>query len=323
MTDAPRLKEPTLDDIYRAKTVIEGHVLRTPLRHYPVLSELLDADVWVKHENFQLLGAFKVRGGINLVSQTTEDERNQGFITASSGNHGQSVAYAARAFGAACTVVLPEGANPAKAEAISALGAEVIFHGDVFERSRERAEELAEKDGMRFVHAANEPALVAGVGTYAVEVHEDLADIDFVIVPVGAGSGASGSCIVADAVSPSTRVIGVQAANAPAAFHAWQTGRIETYPMSTIAEGLATESAYTFPIGILRKRLKEFVLVDDSEISSAIERYVHATRTLVEHAGAAPLAAAINMRDRLHRKRVVLVASGGNITTDQLKAVLA
>ena len=323
MPDAPGLKEPTLDDILQARTAIENHVLRTPLRHYPVLSELLDADVWVKHENFQLLGAFKVRGGINLVSQTTLDERDRGFVTASSGNHGQSVAYAARAFGAACTVVLPEGANPAKAAAISALGAEVIFHGDVFERSRERAEEISRETGMRCVHAANEPALVAGVATYSLEIHEDLSDIDFIIVPVGAGTGASGACIVTDTMSPSTRVIGAQAALAPAAFYAWQTGRFETYPMTTIAEGLATESAYGFPIGILRNRLQEFVLVGDSEIMQAIERYVEGTRTLVEHAGAAPLAAAINMKERLQGKRVVLIASVGNITTDQLNAALA
>ncbi|MCZ6538953.1 MAG: pyridoxal-phosphate dependent enzyme [Chloroflexi bacterium] len=322
MKDAPGLTEPTLDEIRRARIAIGGHVLRTPLRQYPVRSELLDADVWVKHENFQLLGSFKVRGGINLVSQTTEDERNRGFVTASSGNHGQSIAYAARAFGAACSVVLPEGANPAKAGAIAALGAKVIFHGDVFDESYRHAAELAEKDGMRMVRVTD-PALVAGVATYSVEVHEDLADIDFMFVPVGAGSGACGACIVADSVSPSTRVIAVQAARAPAAFHAWQTGRFETYPMSTIAEGLATEDAYDFTIGILRERLKEFVLVDDSDINSAIKHYVHATRTLVEHAGAAPLAAAINMKDRIQGKRVVLVASGGNITTEQLKAALS
>jgi threonine dehydratase len=322
MTDAPELAEPTIDDIYRARAAIQGHILRTPLRHYPVLSELLGADVWVKHENFQLLGAFKVRGGINLVSRSTQDELDRGFVTASSGNHGQSVAYAARTFGAACTVVLPEGANSAKAGAIAALGAKVIFHGDVFERSRELAEELAEKDDMRFVHAANEPALVAGVATYSVEVHEELADIDFLFVPIGAGSGASGACIVTDSASPSTQVIGTQAAKAPAAFHAWQTGRFETYPMTTIAEGLATESAYAFPIRILRKRLREFVLVDDSDIISAINHYVSATGTLVEHAGAASLAGAINMKDRIKGKRVVLIASGGNITTDQLRSAL-
>ncbi|MCZ6539109.1 MAG: pyridoxal-phosphate dependent enzyme, partial [Chloroflexi bacterium] len=137
-----------------------------------------------------------------------------------------------------------------------------------------------------------------------------------------AGSGASGACIVTDSASPSTQVRGTQAAKAPAAFHAWQTGRFETYPMTTIAEGLATESAYAFPIGILRKRLREFVLVDESDIISAIKHYVSATRTLVEHAGAASLAGAINMKDRIKSKRVVLIASGGNITTDQLRSAL-
>jgi threonine dehydratase len=323
MTEMSNLIEPTFEDIHDAREAIGDHVLRTPLRYYPVLSELLDADVWVKHENFQLLGAFKVRGGINLVSQTSQAERDRGFVTASSGNHGQSIAYAARAFGADCTVVLPEGANSAKAASISALGANVIFRGEVFERSREHAEELSERDGLRFVHAANEPALVAGVGTYSVEIHEDLKDIDVIFAPIGAGSGASGVCIVSNAVSQDTHVVGVQSAQAPAAYHAWNSGKFEIYPMTTVAEGLATESAYSLPISILRKRLKEFVLVEDSDISEAIKLYVHATRTLVEHAGAAALAAAVNMKDQIKGKRVVLIASGGNITTDQLKAVLA
>jgi threonine dehydratase len=322
MTEISNLTEPTIDDIQIARTAIESHVTHTPLRHYPVLSELLDADVWVKHENFQLLGAFKIRGGINLVSQTSQSERDQGFVTASSGNHGQSIAYAARSVGASCTVVLPEGANTAKVAAIASLGAKVIFHGNVFDRSREHAEQIAEKTGMRFVHSANEPALIAGVATYTVEVHEDLKDIDVLIVPIGAGSGASGACIATDALSPSTHVVGVQAANAPAAYHAWKSGEFGIYPMSTIAEGLATEGAYTLPIGILRNRLKEFALVEDSDIAMAIKQYVHATRTLVEHAGAASLAAAINIKERLRGKRVVLIASGGNITIDQLKSVL-
>jgi threonine dehydratase len=322
MTDSSIPIEPTIEDIQRARSAIESHVLHTPIRHYPVLSELLDADVWVKHENFQLLGAFKVRGGINLVSQTSQEERERGFITASSGNHGQSIAYAARAFGASCTVVLPEGANSVKTGSIAALGAKVIFHGDVFDQSRERAEELAESEGMRFIHSANEPELIAGVGTYSVEVHEDLSDIDVLIVPIGAGSGASGAAIAFDALSPSTRVIGVQSAHAPAAYHAWKSGKFEIYPMSTVAEGLATEGAYTLPIRILRKRMKEFVLVDDSALDEAIAQYVHATRTLVEHAGAASLAAAVGMKDQLKGKRVVLIASGGNITTDQLRGVL-
>jgi threonine dehydratase len=322
MTDSSRPVAPTIEDVQRARTAIESHVLHTPLRRYPVLSELLDADVWVKHENFQILGAFKVRGGVNLVSQTSQEERDRGFVTASSGNHGQSIAYAARAFGASCTVVLPEGANSAKVGSIEALGAKIIFHGNVFDRSRERAEELGESEGMRFIHSANDPELIAGVATYSAEVHEDLNDIDVLLVPIGAGSGACGAAIVFDALSPSTRVIGVQSAQAPAAYHAWKSGEFETYPMSTNAEGLATESAYTLPMEILRKHMKEFVLVDDSAIEEAIVHYVHGTRTLVEHAGAASLAAAIDMKDQLKGKRVVLIASGGNITTDQLRNAL-
>ena len=151
------LTAPTIQDIREAKLTAGKHILRTPLRRYPILSELLDADVWVKHENFQLLGSFKVRGGINLVSQTSQKDRAKGFVTASSGNHGQSIAYASNAFNAPCTVVLPEGANPVKAESITAMGAKLIFHGDVVERSRERAEELANSEGMRFVCPANAP----------------------------------------------------------------------------------------------------------------------------------------------------------------------
>ena len=317
-----KLTEPNVNDIKKSHNAISKHVLRTPVRHYPVLSELLDADVWVKHENFQLLGAFKVRGGINLVSKTSSEDRSRGFVTASSGNHGQSIAYASRTFGAECTVVLPEGPNPIKAQNIAFLGANLIFHGDVFERSREYAEELAEKDGSRFVCAANTPELIEGVGTYTLEIYEDLNDIDVIIVPIAAGSGAAGACIVTDSVSPSTKVIGVQAANAPAAYHAWESGIIRTYPMTTVAEGLATESAYELTMGILRTRLKQFELVEDSHILQAIKLYIHATRTLVEHAGASTLAAALNIKEQLRGKRVVFVASGGNVTVDQLKSVL-
>ena len=180
----PTLTAPTIDDIREARMTAGKHILRTPLRRYPILSELLDADVWVKHENFQLLGSFKVRGGINLVSQTSHTDRARGFVTASSGNHGQSIAYASRAFDAPCTIVLPEDANPVKAGSITAMGAKLVFHGDVVERSRERAEELAKNEGMRFVCVANEPALIAGVGAgfYAASKFTGL----FLVVAIGA-----------------------------------------------------------------------------------------------------------------------------------------
>jgi threonine dehydratase len=313
---------PTFADILDARRLIAPYITRTPLRRYPALCELIGADVWVKHENYQVLGAFKVRGGLNLIGRTGSVERRQGFITASTGNHGQSIAYAASTFGAACTVVVPNGANPVKVRAIEALGATVVHHGEVFERAREHAERLSAETGARYVHPANEPLLIAGVATYSLEIHEDLSGVDYLIVPLGAGSGASGACIVSDAVSPGTRVIAVQSEGAPAGYQSWKQGVIVTTPMATMAEGLATAQGYELPQSILRDRLDDFVLVSDDRIREAICRYVECARTLVEAAGAASLAAAMDMKDKLRGRRVVLVASGGNITTQQLRSAL-
>ena len=319
------LQEPTIKDVLEARRRVASKVHRTPLRRYPALCELLNADVWVKHENMQLLGAFKVRGGINLVSHTSPEERSRGFVTASTGNHGQSIAFAANSSGAQCTVVVPEGANPTKMQAMRQLGATVIEHGPTFDEAREYSERLASEEGMRYVHPANEPLLVAGVGTYALEIHEDLADIDAILVPIGAGSGACGTSIVTDAVSPETEVIGVQSEAAPSVQLSWAKGEGSTVsaPMATEAEGIATGAAYDFPVGILRRRLSDFALVSEDAIRSAIVTMFDATRTIVEHAGATPLAAALAMKPRLEGKRVVLVASGGNLSPAQLRDIFA
>ncbi len=319
------LPEPTITDVYDARRKIAAHVHRTPLRRYPILSEMLDADVWVKHENMQLLGAFKVRGGINLVSRTTPEERALGFVTASSGNHGQSIAYAAQQFGAKCTVFVPEGANPVKVASMRSMGATVVEHGPIFDDARARSEVVAREEGMRYVHAANEPMLVAGVATYSLEIHEDLDDIDYIIVPVGAGSGACGASIVSKYLSPKTKIIGVQSEAAPSVYLSWKKmeGPTVDAKMETIAEGIATGSSYDYPVGMLRKYLNDFILVSEADISQAIIDMIAATRTLVEHASATPLAASKKIRNRIKGKRIVLIASGANITTDQLKTVIA
>ncbi len=314
---------PTFADILDARRTIAPYVYRTPLRQYESLSELVGADVWVKHENFQLLGSFKVRGGVNLVSRLSEEAIARGVITASTGNHGQSIAFAARAFGAAATVVVPEGANPGKVRAMGHLGARVVFHGEVFEDGREYAERLAAEEGYRFVHPADEPLLIAGVGTYSAEIFEDLGDVDVILVPLGAGSGASGACIAAAAISPSTEVIAVQAEAAPAAYVSWKAGELVDAEMSTAAEGLATRSAYELPQRILREMLTDFVLAGEDEIREAVRLYLEHTHTLVEGAGAVPLAAALKMKDRLKGRRVVLVASGANLSAEHLRQALA
>ncbi len=316
------LNEPTINDVFAARRVISPHIVRTPLRRYPGLSELLDADVWVKHENMQIMGSFKPRGGLNLIGGSSSADRAAGFVAASSGNHGQSIAIAAKTFGSKATVVVPENGNPVKIAAMEGIGAEVIKHGAYYDICAEYAMKLAEDTGRRYVHAINEPVLYAGVGTYTLEIHEDLDDIDHIIVPVGGGSGACSTCIVNDALSPETQVIGVQAANARALHDAWQSGSLEDRPMETRAEGLATGSAQRFPVDILRKRLTRFELVSDEAMEEAIVLFLRHTRSLVEHAGASTLAAALKIKNELRGKRVVLIASGANVTVEQLSGIL-
>ena len=317
------LKEPVFQDVLDARRVIQPHIYRTPLRRYPALSDLIGAEVWVKHENFQVAGSFKVRGGLNLVARTTEAERARGFISASTGNHGQSVAFAAGVYGSKATIVVPEGANPIKVSAMRALGARVLHHGPVFDSAREHAEQMAIEDELRYVHPANEPLLIAGVATYTLEVHEDIGEIDYMIVPLGAGSGVSGACIVSDAVSPSTKVIAAQSAGAPSGYLSWKRGDLVNAQMETEAEGLATSSSYELPQSILRKSLHDFILVSDQRIKEAAGRFVEGTRSLIEYAGAASLGAAMEMKETLKGKRVVIVASGANASMQQLADSLA
>jgi threonine dehydratase len=314
---------PTLADVFEARRRISGHLCPTPLYRYTSLDELVGAEVFVKHENHQPIGAFKVRGGVNLISQLGSEERRRGVIAASTGNHGQSIAYAARLFGVRATICVPEDANPVKVASIRGLGAELVFHGRDFDNARERAEELAREHGYRYVHSGNEPLLIAGVGTGALEIIEEQPQIEVIVVPIGGGSGAAGACIVAQAINPAVRVIGVQSDAAPAAFRSWRARSLVEDRTRTFAEGLATRTAFELPQRILWRLLDDFVLVSDDEIRAAQAVLIDATRNLIEAAGAAPLAAALRLRTELASKRVALIASGGNATRAQLLEVLS
>jgi threonine dehydratase len=316
------MHEPELADVLAARTRIAPHLSRTAFRPYPALAEAVGADVWVKHENHNPTAAFKVRGGINLVSQLTPEEGSSGLVTASTGNHGQSIAYAARLHGVRATICVPEGANPLKVAAIRGLGAEIVAHGPDFDAAREHCERLAARDGLRYVHSGNEPDLIAGVATATLEMLEDVPDIDVIVVPIGGGSGAAGACIAAKAIRPGIEVIGVQSAAAPAAHSSWKARGLVTGEMATFAEGLATRTAFELPQRILWRLLDDFVLVSDDDLRAATARMIAATSTLVEPAGAAALAGALALRDRLAGRRVALVASGGNISLGQLRALL-
>lgn len=317
-----RARTPSFVDVLEARRRIRPYLDPTPLRHYPGLSALTGCETWVKHESFLPTGAFKVRGGINLVAQLGEQERRRGVIAASTGNHGQSIAYAARLFGVRAIVCAPLRANRIKVAAMQELGAHVILYGASYDEAREHCEELAAHEGYRYVHSGNEPQLIAGVATSTVEAFETRPDLDVVVVPVGGGSGAAGACIAASALNPAVEVIGVQSAQAPAAYRSWSVGRLTTAENATIAEGLATGTAFELPQRILRQMLADFVLVDDAEIRRAVAAMVERTRTLVEPAAAAPLAAAIKLRDRFRGRRVALVSSGGNVSPEQLLEIL-
>ncbi|MBI5878805.1 MAG: threonine/serine dehydratase [Chloroflexi bacterium] len=316
------LEMPTLQDVLTARLRIRPHLRATPLFRYAALDQLAGMQVYVKHENHQPVGAFKVRGGINLVSQLSDDEKRRGVVSASTGNHGQSVAYAARLFGTRAVIGVPHGANPLKVEAMQSLGAEVLFLGQDFDEARVAAETVAEERNMRFIHSANEPRLIAGVGTHTLEVLEEQPDIEVVIVPVGGGSGASGACIVAKAINPRIQVIGVQAASAPAAYLSWKENRLAEAPSSTFAEGLATRVGFTLTQAILRKHLDDFVLVSDDELRQSMRIMLEKTRNLVEGAGASPLAAALKLKDRLAGKKVALIVSGGNSSMEHLRQAM-
>ncbi len=316
---------PNFDDILAARDFIARYLPKTPLVRVEKLSQLLDCDYYAKLENLQPVGAFKVRGGVNLVGSATDAEKKAGLISASTGNHGQSIAYAGRIFEAKVVIYAPEqNVNESKMQAIRNLGAEVRLFGRDFDETRLEAERVAAADGYRFLHSANEEKLIAGVGTMGLEIFEELPDVDVIICPAGGGSCASGNCLVAKQVSPSTRIIAVQSEAAPVMWHAWKNHRLDPYPtMTTEHEGLATRVPFEMPNKILWELLSDFVLVSDDEINDAIRLLARDLKQVAEGAGAASLAGAIKLKDQLRGKKVVGILSGGNLPLERFARLVA
>jgi threonine dehydratase len=311
---------PNLADVFRARAAIAPYLRPTPILESAALDDALGCRAVLKCENLNPTGAFKVRGGLNLLASMTPEERARGLVTASTGNHGLSIAFAAQRFGAPATVYVPEGSNTIKLAAIRALGAQLVVHGRDFEASRQAAER---HPTLRYIHSANEPLLVAGVGTCALELLEAAPDIEVLIVPIGGGSGVLGAGVVARAVNPALRVIGVQAIGAPAVYRAWREGRVvETDSVQTFAEGLATRRAFELPVSLMPRLVDDIMLVSDDELEAAIMLILQATRQVAEGAGAAAVAAAMARRDDLAGKRVGLILSGGNLPLDVLRSIV-
>jgi threonine dehydratase len=316
---------PTLEDVRAAARAIAPQLsLPTPLVYSPALSEQLDAHVSLKLEFATPTGAFKVRGGVHLIAALSPEQRRAGVATASTGNHGQSIAYGAHLYDVPAVVFMPEGANPDKVAATRRLGADVRFAGQRFDDARRACEEFAAERGLRYIHSADEPQLIAGVATAALEVLEaQQPQTELAIVPVGGGSGVSGWLTVRDGLRHSALVWGVQSAASPAAHDAWRAGSLLERANRTVAEGLATGSAFSLPQRIMRESLDDFVLVPDEALDAAVVLLLEHQHLLVEQAGAAALAAAIARSDAVRGRRVVLVLSGANITRGALARLLA
>lgn len=313
----------TFTDVLAAREIVRRRLPPTPMWSYPALDAAAGATVFVKHENVQPVGAFKVRGGLTLLAGMSETERARGTVTYSTGNHAQSLAYASSLYGAPCTVVMPAGANPAKAAAVRGWGGEVILAGDDLEGAQRCAEERAAHTGARLVSPGDTPELLAGVGTLYLEIFEAQPELTAIVVPVGSGTGASAAAVVAAELAPGCRVIGVQSAASPAAHDSWRSGDLERRPNRTRVDGLATGRGYALPQQILRAHLADFLLVSDERISTAQRLLATAAHTLAEGAGAAALAAVLDRPELFAGQRIAVVCTGGNATAAELTALTA
>lgn len=307
-------------DILKAWPIVHRWLPRTSLFRYSLLSARLGFDAYVKHENHLPIGAFKVRGGVNLFANLTDRERSRGVVTATRGNHGLSLAWAACTFGSRAVIYVPKGNNREKNAIMESLGGEVVVHGRDFDEAREEAEAHSRNELLRYAHPANEPLLIAGVGTYAMEVAEDLPDADAIIVPIGGGSLISGTVIALRTLQPSIEIIGVQAEGACALAKSLESGRLESIEVAdTFADGLATRMAFELPFEIVKDQLDRIVLVSEDEMREAVRTTLEVTHNVAEGAAAAAYAAAYKVRASLARKKVVIVHSGHNIDRDTLR----
>jgi threonine dehydratase len=316
------IRFPTLQGVYEARRVIVDYLKPTPLYYSRRLSKMLGCELYLKLENLQPTRAFKVRGGINYMSRVKREAAGKVVMTASTGNHAQSIAYAGSVFGVEVKIVMPNGVPELKIEAVKELGAQVVFHGNHYDEARTYAEELASHENYVYLHGSNEPLLHEGVGTMHLEVFEEKPDIDVVINPIGGGSGASAACTVYKTLNPRIKVIGVQAEGAPAFYRSWKEGTITTTPVTTLAEGLATATAYELPLKVLRGQLDDIILVSDEEMRRAVKTIFLATGQVAELSGAASTAAAFKLKDQLTHRKVAVLVSGGNIAHNQLASIL-
>jgi threonine dehydratase len=315
------LQPPTIDDIRAAEKRIEGAVVRTPMLVSKTLSQIIGAEVWLKFENLQFTAAYKERGALNKLLQLSPEERERGVIAASAGNHAQAVAYHAKRLGIPATIVMPANTPTVKVTQTAGHGAEVVLHGDMFDDAFAHARELALERGFVFVHPFDDPQIIAGAGTVALEMLEEAPDLDIIVVPIGGGGLMSGVSIAGRALKPDIELIGVEAELYPSMKCAIQGCHL---PLGgdTLAEGIAVKQPGELTSRILKDNANDVVLVPERDLERAVAMLVGIEKTVVEGAGAAGLAAMLAEPDRFRGKKVATILCGGNIDTHLLANVL-
>jgi threonine dehydratase len=303
-----------------ARALINKYLNRTNLICYSELSRLIGCEAFVKHENHNPTGSFKIRGALNFFHHMSREELETGILVATRGNHGLAMAWAGQWFHVPCTVVVPENNNPELNRIIESYGAELIVHGEDFYDAQSYCDELVDSAGYYYVQQGNEPEILNGIATMGLEILEDLPDADTIICPIGGGAGCASLLKTARAIKPSIEIIGVEPANAPSFYTSWQRKEIVTLDEAhTIADGLAARTVFHLPYVILRDTINDVVLLSEDEILEGVRMALTATHNLAEAAGAVSLIAAWKIRDRLAGKKVVMIMSGGNLNMDHLK----
>lgn len=316
--------EVNLTGVIKARSIIGRYLNRTNLTYYSELSRLVGSEVFVKHENHNPTGSFKIRGALNFFHHMSGEEVENGVLVATRGNHGLAMAWAGRFFNVPCTVVVPEHNNPEINRIVESFGAELIVHGQDFYDAQSYCDELVDSAGYYYVEQGNEPEILNGLGTMGLEIFEDLPDVEVIVCPIGGGSGCASLLMVAHAINPNAEIIGVQAERAPAFYESWKKGeRITIEEADTVADGLAARSVFQLPWVMMKDLIDDVVLLTEEEILEGVRLALQTTHNLAETAGAVALGAALKIKDRLAGKKVVLVMSGGNLDHEHLLEALA
>jgi len=317
------LQEEYVNQIKKAKALISDIIHETPLEFHTTFSEISGNQVYLKLENFQKTGSFKIRGAFNKISKLSENERINGVIAASAGNHGQGVALAAKKTGIKCIIVVPIGTPIIKIQAIKSYDAEVIEFGKNFDEAYQKALEIQKQKSMTFIEPFNDMDIIIGQGTIGLEILNQLPDTDIIIVPIGGGGLISGISLYCKAINPKIKIIGVQSEGVRTVYDSFKKGRLEVVETKdTIAEGIAVKRPGDITFKFIQKYVDDVITVNDEEITNAILMCIERAKIIVEGAGAVPIAAILNDKISVKNKKIVLVLSGGNIDVNLISKII-